>query len=123
MRLVVIYRVRERHKHAGHSRGGEFSHGQGACAADDQVGIGVRASHVVNECKQGRAHACLAIVPPERGNVLLAGLMRDVGPPGLGYKRQSLRYRVIQYLRTQAAAHYQHSEIAAAVAESLLGRR
>ena len=58
-----------------------------------------------------------------RGDVLLAGLMRDVGPPILGYQRQRQRHCFIQYLRTETATHHQHFEIAAAVAESPLGRR
>ena len=61
-RLVVVDRVRERHQDARHAAGGELGDGDGAGAADHQVGLGVAARHVVDERDQLALHAGVAVV-------------------------------------------------------------
>ena len=55
--LVVVHRVRERHQDARHAAGGELGDGHRAGAADDEVGLGVAARHVVDEGDQLALHA------------------------------------------------------------------
>ncbi|MNY10502.1 hypothetical protein D3C86_1434870 [compost metagenome] len=120
---MVVHRVRKRHEQGRHTGGGHFGNRHRACAADDQVGVGIGRRHVVDERHGVARHAGCGVVGAQRVDLLGTGLMPHHRALALGQQRDGLRHHVVQRRRAQAAAHHQHPQRAGAMVVARLGRR
>ncbi|MCY1529321.1 hypothetical protein D9M68_644570 [compost metagenome] len=112
-RLVVVDRVGQRHQERRQAGGGQFAHGQGAGAADDQIGPGVGTGHVLDEGRDLGFDRGLAITL--RGDLVMfaPGLVEHLRPQVRRHLGQGFRQQLVQGLGAQAAAQHQQARLAA----------
>lgn len=78
-RLMVINRVGQRYQQRRQTGGGQFADGQCACAADHQIGPAIGLGHVLDERRNLRLDARVAIALGGNGVMILARLVKHFG--------------------------------------------
>ena len=121
--LLVGDRARQRHDDRGHAHGRELRDGDGAAAAEDDVGVGVVRRHVVDERHALRRDAAPLVCGAQRVEMPRAGLMHDVRARGRRHQRERLRNAAIDRRRAETSADDEEAQRAGAAGKPRLGRR
>ena len=116
--LVIVHRIRKGYKQGGSAYGGQFGHGAGACATDDQVGIGKGLCGIFNERYQFCLDTSLGVSSPQCVDVCLPALMEHVRAAVRRQQCKRLGHGLVEGARTQAAAHHPQAQRAAAVLQA-----
>ena len=112
--LVVVHRVRERHKQGRRTHRRNFSDGARASAAHHDIGLSKRCGGVLNEGGQLGLYAGLRVIGTQCLDLFFATLVQHLRPLGLGQQGQRLRNGVVQRLGAQAAPNDQQAQRARA---------
>jgi hypothetical protein len=120
---VIVDRKREGNEQCRRTHSGDFGHRAGACATDDQVGVGKRRGGVVDERCQFCFDPGLCVPVPQRIDLTGTTLMQDQRSLFERQQGQSLWNDLVERLGTQAATDHQQPKRPAASGKPLRWRR
>jgi hypothetical protein len=120
---VIVDRVRVRHEDRRRAGRSEFGEGQGAGAADHEVGPRVGGRHVVLERHDVRLDAGVHVGRARLVEVLRAALVPNRHRHARAAPPQHFRQRRVEALRALAAAEHEQVQRSLAAGIALRGRR